>query len=171
MEFLTITDRKTDLTAFTLDFSDDITRGVEFLDNEVGSEEWLLHINPELLDVRSGNSCVCGQVFQRHYSEGMERLVGRQETTISPRAQDALSHAHGFSIDTEHSDEYSLFRDAYLAQENVTVDSENYYTELDNAEQWAWSCLTEQWISTCRKLIADRGLAFKVSAAWEKQSA
>lgn len=51
-----------------------VEKGVRFLDKEFGRSSWLHSIHLESLDMSATASCVLGQTFPGHFSEGMDRL-------------------------------------------------------------------------------------------------
>ena len=117
------------------DFSEEIARGVAFLDAEVGST-WLLKIDPDLLDLINSTACVCGQVFEGHYDEGCRRLYLASDDPLRPEVAECC----------------------YVAEYGFALPAWARCPDLNEIDKSRYSQLTEQWLDAIGKLIADRGL-------------
>lgn len=86
-----------------------ITRGIAWLDKELGREEWLAEIDETKLRLSSAMSCVCGQLFEDFW-KGVERLCKVERDGLDSERQDRLikgkPKSHGFYIDDEENDEW-----------------------------------------------------------------
>lgn len=137
----------------TLDFSEEIQRGMAFLDSV--RPGWESNINPALLDVSSVTACVCGQVFQNHYDEGSAALrewvaegIDEEERDEHPLLSDIghLAATYGFNIYESESEEYRPLEEWSYAYLEDKVDDDDEESMSEAQERVLFSTLTEQWI-------------------------
>lgn len=130
--------------SFSPVFAKEIQKGIEFL-NEV-KPGWRDEIDPAVLDLADTTTCVCGQVFENHYTEGLAAL---SKYTGVDQADDQDASEYGFCVSVQDSKDW-------LAALGKSEDSE--YEEQTN---FLFSALTEEWINVLKmereaKAVFDR---------------
>ena len=155
-----------------VDFTADIAAGMEFLDRL--DPGWVKKIDTKLLDLESGHACVCGQVFQGHFDEGVELMLAdlnaRGETWSEDDVRMVAACDYGFQVPQE---EYSFFEGDSPEDRREKHDEkvkeligwarvyaaqrEEYTTPEDvnpvAAARVLYSILAEQWIAEINKRL------------------
>lgn len=137
-----------------------IDRGMEFLDEYLGSPEWVNEIDLKALDLNDANTCVCGQLFRADTgrrtiededigeSDGysyaikwvIEHGVPRDNSFNSGKVLDVVSD-HGFSLWNEEWIEERL-----SDHNDVTIHMVD-----------PWELLTDLWTERIEKRRAELG--------------
>lgn len=142
------------ITYLIPDFSEEISRGVKFLD-EV-KPKWRDSINPDVLDVSSTVSCVCGQVFKNYYEGGLKELA--KYLNLDDRDEVCtLAWEYGFALEDDDFMRWLAVTspDEYVVVCKDTDDATYDWDEVDriseSANNFLYSALTEQWISYLKR--------------------
>jgi hypothetical protein len=117
--------------AITPVFAKEIQKGILFL-NEV-EPNWRDRIDPSTLNLASITMCVCGQVFQDHYNEGMRHLskyLGLEED-----ADDDKASEYGFCVSTADVKKWRELGGGH---------------DTESAGKFLFSALTEEWIAVLK---------------------
>jgi hypothetical protein len=116
---------------FRLDCRDSVEAGAELLDEIM--PDWFTRINPEILDIESPHSCVCGQVFQSMWQDN--KAASYSPFHMAVELYDINPVECGFDAD-----------DDLLCPEN----EEDYLFAVDvefkEINAYAYSTLAEFWI-------------------------
>ncbi len=147
------------------DWSEEIARGMEFLDRK--SPGWEDKIDPLTIELHDPSVCICGQVFAGHFDEGVKLLAAElnsdRDTVFNGQTCD-----YGFNIHTEYGARDFIVDDAVggVIDDDYIAD---FITSARLLDDWAmryieqhknsddtsaaemdsvlWSALTEQWIA------------------------
>lgn len=110
-------------------FANEIQRGILFLNK--AEPNWREKIDPAFLDLSEPHMCVCGQVFENHYTEGLARL---SEYLDIAEVDDDVAAEYGFCVSVAD------------CQTWVEKTGQPY----EEACNFLFSALTEEWINVLK---------------------
>lgn len=127
-----------DVEVYWLDFSQEIRRGCELLDERFPG--WVDRVDLGVFRIVDGVNCVLGQVFVEEFVNGLVRLYGDCYAGAihylwgsNVLRADREAERHGFTVESTNREVDRLFSEIHG---DLGVDPDS----------WRWSCLGEQWI-------------------------
>lgn len=155
MKINELTNRKSGMITYAVNFSEEVARGAELLDEKIPG--WHEVIALDKLDMRRGEHCILGQLFVEDFVNGLvDRYGENYEAAVDfLDLNSAMEPVFGFNLRI-HNMEESLSAREYeklLLMEQALYDGKVPSSIIDNPGGSArlcaalWSALAEEWIA------------------------